>query len=60
VQHLASLFARVRGQVKRSEDENGERNAAVLLHERLADRRPGLVGATGKELAALKDLVERG
>ena len=60
MQHLASLFARVRGQVKRSEVENGERDAAVLLHERMAGRRPaGFAGATGKELASVKDLVER-
>ncbi|KAG2558634.1 uncharacterized protein LOC120685105 [Panicum virgatum] len=62
LQHLAARFARVRGQVKRSEDANGERDAAALLHERMvAGRRPGLIagGATGKELAALKDLVGR-
>ncbi|PUZ45451.1 hypothetical protein GQ55_8G224400 [Panicum hallii var. hallii] len=55
LQHLAARFARV----KRSEDANGERDAAALLHESLAGRRPGLAGATDKELAALKVLVER-
>jgi len=59
LQHLAARFARVRGQVKRSEVENGERDAAALLHERMAGRRRSLAGATGKELAAVKDLVER-
>ncbi|RLM69980.1 hypothetical protein C2845_PM17G13060 [Panicum miliaceum] len=61
LQHLAARFARVRGQVRRSEDENGERDAAALLHERVAaGRRPGLLaGATDKEVAALKALVER-
>ena len=60
LQHLAARFARVRGQVKRSEVENVERDAAALLHERMAGRRPaGFAGATGKELAAVKALVER-
>jgi len=56
LQHLAARFAKVRWQVKRSADENGERDTAALLHERLAGRR---YRQGRKELAALKDLVER-
>ncbi|CAN6231855.1 unnamed protein product [Urochloa humidicola] len=56
--YMRQQVDKLREQLHKAQRENGEREAAILLHDAIAGRRPGLAGLSVEEVAGLGWMVE--